>query len=97
MPEKLIRCKGPNCPEIKRDTNHWFVVSPEDRSYFLCIPFDPKKPERKGWRTVCGQGCVAKLTSVWMTGTRDKSKEDLRSDQQELFDIVQDLDSEGKQ
>lgn len=69
-----IRCAVPGCNQIKKQTNHWFVVRRVMQSYpdknliFSVFRFDDgllrKYPESL---PVCGQACLQKLTSHFLS------------------------------
>lgn len=63
--EQTIRCAGPNCEQVRRDTNHWFVVV-NSPAGFNCrpMPIGELFPDEK---PVCGQSCAVKLFEHWMT------------------------------
>lgn len=66
----IIRCDGPNCTEVKRETNHWFCIAKrlDPDSAFYAVPFDKVYAERLPlMKHFCGQICALKAFSNWMT------------------------------
>ena len=60
------RCAGPNCDQMRKDTNHWFVTLVADGA-FGCWPFDPKIPIQADEKPVCGQQCAQKLFEQYLS------------------------------
>lgn len=62
----VIRCAGPDCKQVKGETNHWWMVlewTKAFRSYFVrplnmtCLEDDPS------WMPVCGEQCLERVCS----------------------------------
>ena len=66
----LIRCDGPNCSQVKGETNHWWAIAKRDDpdSAFYAVPFEKVFAERiPMMKHFCGQVCALKYFSNWMT------------------------------
>lgn len=55
-----VRCAGPGCDQIRKQTNHWFSIVIGSDGSFVCWPFDKIAllPEMK---PVCGAACAQKV------------------------------------
>jgi hypothetical protein len=65
-----IRCAGPNCQAVRKEANHWFLVTLIEKSEgvdaaFYCRALEPDdlQPEEK---PVCGQACAQKIFEHWL-------------------------------
>jgi hypothetical protein len=58
-----VRCSGPNCESVRKEVNHWFVVTVGES--FICRPFDAfnLRPIDK---PVCGQQCAQRLFEKYL-------------------------------
>lgn len=69
--QPFITCDGPNCGRIKRDVNHWFVVSTrrDSTSAFYMNRFEnATEREIECLSHACSRECALKLASLWMEG-----------------------------
>lgn len=55
-----VKCAAPGCGNVRRQVNHWFVVSFEQDS-FACRPYFPGSDLSIAAEPVCGQACAQKL------------------------------------
>jgi len=63
----VVRCAGPNCNHIKGENNHWFICHVTDR--FLIKPWDDEAVlTEDNVLPLCGDSCVTKMLSVYLTG-----------------------------
>jgi hypothetical protein len=69
-----VRCAGPNCENVKREQNHWFVIDPRPLCGIVVIYdgvqliFDELDMKHDGEATrellpACGESCLLKLIS----------------------------------
>ena len=70
MSEQLIfRCAGPSCGQLKKDTDHWWLMWPSKEGnaavLSLCA-WDNEIARRQGAIHVCGEQCAQKLQSKFM-------------------------------
>lgn len=54
-----VKCAAPGCTNVRREANHWFVISIEQR--FTCRPYSAAGGLRSTDEPVCGQACAQKL------------------------------------
>jgi hypothetical protein len=54
-----VKCAAPGCTNVRRETNHWFVTSAEQR--FTCRPYVVMADLRSADEPACGQACAQKL------------------------------------
>jgi hypothetical protein len=54
-----VKCAAPGCTNVRRETNHWFVTSAEQR--FTCRPYLAMSDLRFADEPACGQACAQKL------------------------------------
>jgi hypothetical protein len=54
-----VKCAAPGCTNVRREANHWFVISVEQR--FTCRPYSAAAGLRSTDGPVCGQSCAQKL------------------------------------
>ncbi len=54
-----VKCAAPGCTNVRRQANHWFVISVEQR--FTCRPFSSTADLRPIDEPACGQACAQKL------------------------------------
>lgn len=68
-----VRCMAAPCEQIKRESNHWFVVSltldePESGGTgFTCIRYTSGMEIYEGEKPVCGSACAQKLFEKFLT------------------------------
>lgn len=53
-----VKCAAPGCTNVRREANHWFVISIEQR--FTCRPYSAADL-RSTDEPACGQACAQKL------------------------------------
>jgi hypothetical protein len=58
-------CAGPNCLNVRREANHWFVVEVKD-GRFSCWPFD-KICLLEHMKPVCGRECAQRLFEQFLS------------------------------
>jgi hypothetical protein len=54
-----VKCAAPGCTNVRRQANHWFVISVEQR--FTCRPYLATADLRPLDEPACGQACAQKL------------------------------------
>lgn len=54
-----VKCAAPGCTNVRREANHWFVISVEQR--FTCRPYFAAAALRPTDEPACGQACAQKL------------------------------------
>jgi hypothetical protein len=54
-----VKCAAPGCTNVRRQANHWFVTSVEQR--FTCRPFSDAADLQPLDEPACGQACAQKL------------------------------------
>ncbi len=54
-----VKCAAPGCSNVRREANHWFVISVEQR--FTCRPYSAAPRLRPLDQPACGQACAQKL------------------------------------
>jgi hypothetical protein len=54
-----VKCAAPGCANVRREANHWFVISVEQR--FTCRPYSAAADLRSTDKPACGQACAQKL------------------------------------
>ena len=54
-----VKCAAPGCTNVRREANHWFVISVEHR--FSCRPYSTASDLRSVDEPACGQACAQKL------------------------------------
>ena len=54
-----VKCAAPGCTNVRRQANHWFVISVEQR--FTCRPYSATADLRPADQPACGQACAQKL------------------------------------
>lgn len=54
-----VKCAAPGCSNVRRETNHWFVISAEQR--FTCKPYSATGGLLFNDEPACGQACAQKL------------------------------------
>jgi hypothetical protein len=54
-----VKCAAPGCTNVRREANHWFVTSAEQR--FTCRPYSATADLRSIDEPACGQACAQKL------------------------------------
>jgi hypothetical protein len=62
-----VKCAGPGCANVRRESNHWFVVSSET-SRFTCRPYVPALGLRSADQPACGQACAQRLFERFLAG-----------------------------
>jgi hypothetical protein len=55
-----VKCAGPGCPSVRRESNHWFLVTVV-AGRFACRPYAPAHGLKPSDQPVCGQACAQKL------------------------------------
>ncbi len=68
--QPTVRCAGPNCAHVRKEANHWFVVStaelePPIRA-FTCFPFMADIELAEDEYPVCGQQCAQKMLEKYL-------------------------------
>lgn len=63
---ETVRCAGPGCANVRRETNHWFRIrmSPSGEhaaANFVCTPYAAVDELDEDDYPVCGQACAQKL------------------------------------
>ncbi len=53
-----VKCAAPGCTSVRREANHWFVISADQR--FICRPYSAAAL-RSSDEPACGQACAQKL------------------------------------
>jgi len=53
-----VKCAAPGCANVRREANHWFVISTDQR--FTCRPYSAAGL-RSTDEPACGQACAQKL------------------------------------
>ena len=65
----MFRCAGPNCGQLKGETDHWWLMWPSKEGnaavLSLCA-WDDEIARREGAIHVCGEQCAQKLQSKFM-------------------------------
>ncbi len=68
--EQLVfRCAGPNCGQLKGETDHWWLMWPlkEGNAAVLSLcAWDDDIARREAALCVCGEQCAQKLQSMFM-------------------------------
>jgi hypothetical protein len=54
-----VKCAVPGCTNVRREANHWFVTSADQR--FICRPYSATTYLRLTDEPACGQACAQKL------------------------------------
>jgi len=65
----MFRCAGPNCDQLKGESDHWWLMWPskEGKAAVLSIcAWDDDIARREGALCVCGELCAQKLQSKFM-------------------------------
>jgi hypothetical protein len=61
----VIRCAFPNCEHIRKEANHWFVVTTTDfgppKEAFVCFSYMAEIELDDDEFPVCGQQCAQKM------------------------------------
>ncbi|HEY2497243.1 MAG TPA: hypothetical protein VGK24_09245 [Candidatus Angelobacter sp.] len=55
-----VKCAAPGCTSVRREANHWFVISIE-QGRFTCCHYLPATALRASDVPACGQACAQKL------------------------------------
>lgn len=63
-----VKCAGPGCANIHRESNHWFLVTIEPAT-FICRPFSSAIDLQEADKPVCGQACAQKLLECFLAKT----------------------------
>jgi len=61
-----VHCAGPNCAAVRKEVNHWFVVSIVN-GRFTAEPFDSWGELGPHDRPACGQQCAQKLFEQYLS------------------------------
>ena len=65
----VFRCAGPNCGQLKGDTDHWWLMWPSKEGnaavLSLCA-WDDEIALREAVLCVCGEQCAQRLQSKFM-------------------------------
>jgi hypothetical protein len=59
-----VKCAAPGCTSVRRDTNHWFVTSADQR--FTCRSYSATTGLRSTDEPACGQACAQKLFEKYL-------------------------------
>lgn len=62
-----VKCAGPGCPNVRRESNHWFLITLE-RDSFFCRPYLPACGLGPLDLPVCGNSCAQKLLDRFLAG-----------------------------
>lgn len=68
-----VRCSGPKCEQVKRLTNHWWIVRVGLSDRITCAPafvsyaYRPDEELLDDERPVCGQQCAQRLYERFLT------------------------------
>ena len=54
-----VKCAAPGCTNVRREANHWFVTSADQR--FTCRPYLATTDLHSTDAPACGQACAQKL------------------------------------
>ena len=60
-----VKCAGPGCANIRRESNHWFLITLEPE-IFICRPFSSTINLQDDDKPVCGQACAQKLLECFL-------------------------------
>lgn len=60
-----VKCAGPGCANIRRESNHWFLITIEPGT-FICRPFSSTTNLQDDDKPVCGQACAQKLLECFL-------------------------------
>lgn len=60
-----VKCAGPGCANIRRESNHWFLITIEPGT-FICRPFSSTIDLQESDKPVCGQACAQKLLECFL-------------------------------
>lgn len=63
-----VKCAGPGCANIRRESNHWFLITVEPGT-FICRPFSSTINLQGDDKPVCGQACAQKLLECFLAKT----------------------------
>jgi hypothetical protein len=63
-----VKCAAPGCTNVRRQANHWFVVTVEQHR-FICRPFLSATSLRLADLPACGQACAQKLLERYLSAT----------------------------
>jgi len=63
---QTVRCAGPNCEAVRKEVNHWFVVSTIN-GRFIAEPFESWGDLDAHDHPVCGQACAQKLFEQYLS------------------------------
>jgi len=55
-----VRCAGPGCTNLHRESNHWFLITVEPDK-FVCRPYVPSLGLTQTDEPACGQACAQRL------------------------------------
>ena len=65
----VFRCAGPNCGQLKGETDHWWLMWPSKEGsaavLSLCA-WNDDIARQEGALSVCGELCAQKLQSIFM-------------------------------
>lgn len=61
-----VKCAATGCTNVRRQTNHWFVVTVEQQR-FICRPFLSETSLRLADLPACGQACAQKLLERYLS------------------------------
>lgn len=71
MKTTIYKCDGARCDAIKRETNHWWMVQEftdiDGRPRLNLQPWDEKLADSQSLKHYCGEGCVAKRVSEFVS------------------------------
>ena len=63
---QTVRCAGPNCEAVRKEVNHWFVVSTIN-GRFIAEPFESWGDLDAHDHPVCGSACAQKLFEQYLS------------------------------
>jgi hypothetical protein len=74
--QPIVRCAGPNCGQIKRETNFWYIVRIFSDQFILntwnwelLASYDNAAP-------LCSEACASKMLSKFMSDHRQQSQKE---------------------
>ncbi len=74
----MYRCAGPNCSQVKRDANRWWLMwtdaGPKGVPVLHLCEWDDEIARQQAALHVCGEGCAQKLQSVFMANIRENRR-----------------------
>lgn len=59
----IIRCAATNCPQVKHEENHWWMVARFGTDILQLAPWREELAGILGIKSACGLECAMKLVS----------------------------------